>query len=195
MRRVLRAAAGVGLACALVATPAAAVAGVAPLRVMTGSMTGSYDVGAVVLVRAHPATVAVGDVVQVDRDPGDRRPGVVHRVVAVQGGHIRTRGDANVGADPGWTPIDAVQGQVVGALHGPAARLYGAFRTPAGQALTALAALTLLWPAPARRRRRTRPTAHDARVRTDPHAPRLDEAGRTGAAGVTRRQVREAAAT
>ena len=69
-------------------------------------------------------------------------------------------------------------------------------RTPAGQALTALAALVLLWPAPARRRRRTRRTTHDARVRTDPNTPERDEAGRRGAgAGVTRRQMRHNAAT
>ncbi len=110
-----------------------------------------------VLVRSHPSSVSVGDVVQLDHDPTDATPGVVHRVVEVDGANIRTRGDANAAADPGWTPVTEVQGVVVGALRGPAADAYAAFRSPFGQATAAALAVMLLWPAQTTRSRSRKP--------------------------------------
>lgn len=104
---------------------------------VTGFVTGSvaWVVIPALILGLHPTVVAsgsmapairVGDVVLIDRDPGERVPGEViqfrdtggeltlHRVVGVDGGGgYRTRGDANGVHDHPPVPEDRVVGRAV----------------------------------------------------------------------------------
>lgn len=79
----------------------------------TGSMSPSIPTGSLAVVRAVPAdTVAVGDVVTVDRD--EKLP-VTHRVVATETipetgiTVLELKGDANADADPGLYQVTEVR--------------------------------------------------------------------------------------
>lgn len=98
--------AAVALALAVAVVPAAA--GGSALTVLSPSMTPTYPVGTLVVIRPRPVdTIRIGDVVSfTDRDPatGATRT-VTHRVVAAEPGpQFRTKGDANPAPDQ-----DAVQ--------------------------------------------------------------------------------------
>lgn len=189
--------AGVGLLGACLAAPLlAGPLGYGVHRVETASMAGTYDVGAVVVTHRPTGGIRVGDVVRVDRDTSDADEGFIHRVVDLQTGEdgavtgYITRGDANDHVDLDAARPQDVAGVVVGALTGRAATVYAVWRTIPAQ--VAAAVLTVaLWPA---RRRRTRPATRPAGVRTEPAAPELDDTGSTTGRGMTRRQMRDAAA-
>lgn len=88
-------------------TVAAAVTGVRPLVVRSGSMAPTIATGSLVLVRTVPAAEArVGDVVAAQRPDGTQ---VTHRVVSTEPLGSSTRlvlkGDAN--ADPDSAPVAA----------------------------------------------------------------------------------------
>ncbi len=72
------------------------------------SMAGAFGRGSVLLAREVPVSaLEVGDVL-VTRPPGaaaDSRP-IGHRIVELGLDSARTRGDANVGADPWVVPLD-----------------------------------------------------------------------------------------
>jgi signal peptidase I len=76
--------------------------------IVSGSMTGTYDRGSLVLDEVVPvADLKVGDVITYSPPAGSGPEGLVtHRIASItqQGGQrvIRTKGDANAGADP-WT--------------------------------------------------------------------------------------------
>jgi signal peptidase len=98
--------AGVTAIAALALLPAAF--GLKRYVIVSGSMTGSYDRGSLVLDRVVPvASLRVGDVITY-RPPADAGVDhlVTHRIVAIAGSHgtrvFRTRGDANPTSDP-WT--------------------------------------------------------------------------------------------
>lgn len=98
--------AAVALALAVAVVPAAA--GGSALTVLSPSMTPTYPVGTLVVIRPRPIdTIRIGDVVSfTDRDPatGATRT-VTHRVIGVDPGpQFRTKGDANPSPDQ-----DAVQ--------------------------------------------------------------------------------------
>jgi len=63
------------------------------------------------VVPCRPESIAVGDVVVVE--PEDGRAAVVHRVIAVDGRLITTKGDANTDRDPLPSPWDRILGKVV----------------------------------------------------------------------------------
>jgi signal peptidase I len=108
-RRVGRLASGAALAvaalCALLVL-APALAGWERYSIVSGSMTGTYDRGSLVLADVVPvATLRVGDVITYTPPGGDHL--VTHRIAWI--GHddsgariFRTKGDANPIADP-WT--------------------------------------------------------------------------------------------
>ena len=108
-RRVGRFASGAALAvaalCALLVL-APALAGWERYSIVSGSMTGTYDRGSLVLADVVPVeTLRVGDVITYTPPGGDHL--VTHRIAWI--GHddsgariFRTKGDANPIADP-WT--------------------------------------------------------------------------------------------
>jgi signal peptidase len=110
--RAGRLASGVVLAAAAVMAGLALVPAVAGLQryvIVSGSMTGSYDRGSLVLDEVVPVReLAVGDVITY-RPPADTGIDhlVTHRIDSIQHDRtgvavFRTRGDANPTADP-WT--------------------------------------------------------------------------------------------
>jgi signal peptidase len=93
-------------ACAVIAALALApaVLGLQRYVIVSGSMTGTYDRGSLVLDDVVPvAALRVGDVITY-RPPPDAGVDhlVTHRIVAISHGAFRTKGDANRVADP-WT--------------------------------------------------------------------------------------------
>ncbi len=76
--------------------------------IVSGSMTGTYDRGSLVLAEVVPvAALEVGDVITYTPPPGSGPHGLVtHRIVSIRdkGGRrvFRTKGDANASVDP-WT--------------------------------------------------------------------------------------------
>jgi signal peptidase len=99
-------------ALALIVVPKAADA--KPLTVLSGSMTGTYDIGDVVVVRpVDPDELGVGDVITFH--PAADDPALTtHRIESIsvgsEGRRFITRGDANNAAD--LNPVEP--GQVVG---------------------------------------------------------------------------------
>ncbi|MGY1807632.1 LamG-like jellyroll fold domain-containing protein [Blastococcus sp. SYSU D00669] len=146
------------------------VAGWRSSVVLSGSMTPTLDPGDVVVVRpVDAADLAPGDVVLADDPdvPGELR---MHRVVAVEDGGLRLRGDAGATADASLVAPAAVHG--VGTLRLPGLGLPALWAAEGrtaplvltGAALAALLALALLHRAPAdedrpRRRLPARPVA------------------------------------
>jgi signal peptidase len=99
-------------ALALIVVPKAA--GGAPLTVLSGSMTGTYDIGDVVVVRpVDTDELGVGDVITfqpVSDDPALTTHRIESISVGSEGRSFVTRGDANNAAD--LSPVEP--GQVVG---------------------------------------------------------------------------------
>lgn len=99
--------AAVALALAVAVVPVA-VDGSA-LTVRSPSMTPTFPVGTLVVIRPKPVdTIRIGDVVAfTDRDPASGATrAVTHRVVGVEPGpRFRTKGDANAAQDP--DPVQA----------------------------------------------------------------------------------------
>jgi signal peptidase len=99
---------------ALIAVPKATDA--KPLTILSGSMTGTHDVGDVVVVRpVDPDSLAVGDVITFQPVSDDPRL-TTHRIDAVtygsEGRRFVTRGDANGAADLDPVAPDQVVGEV-----------------------------------------------------------------------------------
>jgi signal peptidase len=150
-------AAGAALGLLLVLT---ALLGWQRYVIVSGSMTGTYDRGSLVLDQVVPtASLRVGDVITYRPPPGaSMHELVTHRIAAIARGRdgrrvYRTKGDANPVADP-WTftlpkPTQAkvragipLAGFAVAALSDRRARMI-IIGLPA--ALIALAALAGLW--------------------------------------------------
>jgi signal peptidase len=99
----------IAAAAALIVVPKAA--GARPLTVLSGSMTGTYDIGDVVVVRpVDTDDLRVGDVITFHPVPDD--PALTtHRIVAFNvgsgGTRFVTRGDANNVAD--LSPVEPAQ--------------------------------------------------------------------------------------
>ena len=73
--------------------------------IVSGSMSGTYDKGSLVLDEVVPvASLREGDVITYRPPAGSGPDGLVtHRIVSISpDGEFRTKGDANEGADP-WT--------------------------------------------------------------------------------------------
>ncbi len=72
------------------------------------SMDGSIGRGSVVLVRRVPISdLRVGDVITYDPPPSADVDGLLtHRVIWIDGTHLQTQGDAEVGPDPWLVPLD-----------------------------------------------------------------------------------------
>ncbi len=104
LRRAGRIASGAALAVAalavlLVLAPAAI--GWERYAIVSGSMSGTYDRGTLVLAEVVPvADLRVGDVITYTPPAGDHL--ITHRIVSIDGDVLRTKGDANPVADP-WT--------------------------------------------------------------------------------------------
>ncbi|MFD1858566.1 signal peptidase I [Aeromicrobium camelliae] len=99
-------------AAIVVAVAVPRLAGATPYAVLSGSMTPTYGVGALVVARdVDPATLGVGDVVTYQLRSGEPQT-ATHRVVAVHQQldgerEFITQGDANPAADP--LPVRPVQ--------------------------------------------------------------------------------------
>jgi len=72
--------------------------------IVSGSMSGTYDRGALVFDEVVPVRdLRVGDVITYRPPPGAGPSGLItHRIVAIDAGEFRTKGDANAAVDP-WT--------------------------------------------------------------------------------------------
>ncbi|MGU3292548.1 signal peptidase I [Williamsia sp. M5A3_1d] len=158
-----------GVLCVLAAVAAVAF-GLSPLVFRTGSMAPTIGVGDVAIARSVPASsLAVGDIVSVNRPDGER---VTHRVVSIDSrvGNSTTmtlRGDANNVADAApytVTTVDRVVFDIPKVGY-----VLGVLASPYAWVLTTLATLGLLWIAfgPDRRRPdRQSPPRHAAPVAT-----------------------------
>lgn len=122
LRRALGQALSVALLASVVASALALVvvpkaAGAVPLTVLTGSMSGTYEPGSVVVVR--PVVVEaldIGDVITFQERSGDPTL-VTHRIVSIAfaGDGTRrfvTQGDANGAPDPAPVTAAQVRGEV-----------------------------------------------------------------------------------
>lgn len=115
--------------------------------VHTGSMTGSYDTGALVIDKPTTATTPyhVGQVITYPHASPEGAL-VTHRIVSVKDGIIRTKGDANKVADTWTTNPGQVKGVVVASIPKGGFVVYF-FKQPAGvaAAVTGVIALMLLY--------------------------------------------------
>jgi signal peptidase I len=108
IRRAGRLASGAALAIAVLAALlvlAPAVAGMQRYAIVSGSMSGTYDQGSLVLADVVPVSdLRAGDVITYRPPPGAGPEHLVtHRIVSITpDGVFRTKGDANEVADP-WT--------------------------------------------------------------------------------------------
>ena len=96
-------------ALALIVVPK--VAGATPLTVLSGSMTGAYEIGDVVIVKpVEPDELAIGDVITFQAQSDDPTL-TTHRIVGLafgsEGTEFVTQGDANNAAD--LSPIKPAQ--------------------------------------------------------------------------------------
>ncbi len=96
-------------ALALIVVPK--VAGATPLTVLSGSMTGTYEIGDVVIVKpVEPDELAIGDVITFQAQSDDPTL-TTHRIVGLafgsEGTEFVTQGDANNAAD--LSPIKPAQ--------------------------------------------------------------------------------------
>jgi len=101
-------------AVALIVVPKAT--GAKPLTVLSGSMTGTYDIGDVVIVRpVDPATLQVGDVITfqpVSDDPSLTTHRIVELAYGSEGTQFVTKGDANGAIDLEPVTPKQVMGEV-----------------------------------------------------------------------------------
>jgi signal peptidase len=108
MRRAVRIATTALLAAAVLAglgLVVPALLGYQRYVIVSGSMSGAYDRGALVFDEVVPVRdLRVGDVITYRPPPGSGPAGLVtHRIVAIEpDGRFRTKGDANAAVDP-WT--------------------------------------------------------------------------------------------
>ncbi len=90
--------------------------GAKPLTVLSGSMTGTYDIGDVVIVRpVDPATLQVGDVITfqpVSDDPALTTHRIVEVTYGSEGTRFVTQGDANGAVDLEPVTPEQVMGEV-----------------------------------------------------------------------------------
>ncbi len=128
--------------------------------ITSGSMTGSYDRGSIVYADEVPvAELEVGDAITYVPPPDTGKPGrLTHRIVTIErsgGGPpiLRTKGDANRGADP-WKFVLDRPTQARVAFHVPyvgfafaalAERKFRMFAVGLPALLVALGALSGLW--------------------------------------------------
>lgn len=101
-------------ALALIIVPKAS--GARPLTVLSGSMTGTYAIGDVVIVRpVDTDELAVGDVITFQARSDDPTL-TTHRIVGLaygsEGTQFVTQGDANDAADPSPIAPEQVRGEV-----------------------------------------------------------------------------------
>lgn len=101
-------------ALALILVPKASDA--RPLTVLSGSMSGTYEVGDVVIVRpVDTRELGIGDVITFQARSDDPTL-VTHRIVGMaygsEGTQFVTRGDANGSADPSPVRPEQVRGEV-----------------------------------------------------------------------------------
>ena len=128
--------------------------------VHTGSMTGTYNEGALVIDKPVTAPIKVGEVITFLHS-GLSSDVVTHRVINLDGGTIQTKGDANPTPDTWHIRHNQVKGVVTASIPDGGYVAYF-FKQRAGDAaaMTTVIALVLLWGlffAPARRsRHRTR---------------------------------------
>lgn len=101
-------------ALALIVVPKAT--GARPLTVLSGSMTGTYDIGDVVIVRpVDTDDLAAGDVITfqpVSDDPALTTHRIQSVVYGSEGTSFITKGDANGAADPEPITSEQVMGEV-----------------------------------------------------------------------------------
>ena len=101
-------------ALALIIVPKAA--GAKPLTILSGSMTGTYDIGDVVVVKpVDPANLNIGDVITFQPFSDDPEL-TTHRIIAISYGskveQFVTQGDANNAPDLKPIGEDQVKGKV-----------------------------------------------------------------------------------
>lgn len=111
--------------------------GVGASVVLSGSMEPTLSVGDL-LIFCREEAYETGDVVvyQSGRTP------VVHRIIALEGETVLTRGDANNAADAPFA-LQQIRGRVVAAIP-LAGYAFWALKTPAGTVLTIAAAVLLM---------------------------------------------------
>ncbi len=101
-------------AVALIGVPKAT--GAKPLTVLSGSMSGTYDIGDVVIVRpVDPAELHVGDVITfqpISDDPSLTTHRIVELTYGSEGTQFITQGDANGAIDPEPVAPEQVKGEV-----------------------------------------------------------------------------------
>ncbi|MBU2697100.1 signal peptidase I [Pimelobacter sp. 30-1] len=136
---------GVLGALCLLALLAGRLLDVTPLVFTSGSMSPTYDAGALGIAHEVPAAdIAVGDVVSVRDARGDR---VTHRVLAVEHRGERSvltlRGDANDVTDAQTYTVASADRVVAGVPH--AGYVLDLAASPFGLAVTGLGVLGLLW--------------------------------------------------
>lgn len=87
------------------------------LAVLTGSMSPTVNAGDMVIVREYgEQQPAIGEIVTYWQDENSRSL-TTHRVVnRMDNGYLQTKGDANQGADGGWTHSERIVGKVVGRI-------------------------------------------------------------------------------
>jgi signal peptidase len=113
--------------------------------VRTGSMMPAYQPGDLVVDRPASSGYRVGDVITFRSTSGPDEF-ITHRVVAVDGKTIHTKGDANSTPDPGTTTESDVVGKVVRHVpNGGFALLYLKQPTGAASILFMLMGLMLAW--------------------------------------------------
>lgn len=92
------------------------VSGAKPLTVLSSSMTGTYGMGDVVIVRpVDPDELAVGDVITfqpTSEDPSLTTHRIIGEVFGSEGRQFLTQGDANGAADPSPVTPEQIMGEV-----------------------------------------------------------------------------------
>ena len=95
--------------------PAPSVFGYAALVIISDSMSGTLDVGDLIIIRQCSA-YAVGDIITFQPSAGDLP--VTHRVVGEAGDRLKTKGDCNAAADTDPVSRSQVYGKVVSVIPG-----------------------------------------------------------------------------
>ncbi len=95
--------------------PAPSVFGFSALVIISDSMSGTLDVGDLIIIR-HCSAYAVGDIITFQPSAGDLP--VTHRVVGEAGGRLTTKGDCNAAADADPVTGSQVYGKVVSVIPG-----------------------------------------------------------------------------
>lgn len=113
--------------------------------VHTGSMTGTYDPGDLIIDKPMTDALHVGQVITF-RHSAKATDVVTHRIVSFKNGAIQTKGDANPAPDVWNIPRSFVRGEVAASIPKGGFVVYF-FRQPAGvaAAVTSVIALLLLY--------------------------------------------------